>query len=289
MIDQTNVSGQNIAIVIQIYTKPQTASQTASITQRNTDGSNLAAIVQIVKQSSQSAITQTDVQDASFIQIGNNPLTTDTGRNLSILLQSSMQFGQSGSALDVQEQDSTERGHVDQSRGGVSKALAGESQSQTLKGPGQQTQHLDPHCCASQQSNPNNDFEIRQLANQFAENTAARSQDSSTIGDCSSSGHCGIDQTASINGQSQHQHTDCTAASCSNAIACSTTTGCVPCPPPGFVEAGQCFTDTAPVAFNNRGTTIGRGAAILAVRWTAASRSSSASSARSATTTALLT
>jgi hypothetical protein len=224
-IGQTSATGHNIAIVVQFYSKTQSANQTAWITQTNTDGSNLAAIVQIAKESTQSAGIQTDNQEARISQNG-NPALTDAGRNLTILHQSSTQFGQAG-PFDAQEQDSTEHGNVSQTRGGVSRAHADQSQSQTLKGMGPQRQHLDPRCCANQQSNPNDDFAITQNASQFADNPAAV-QDSSTVGDCSSSGNCSVDQTASING-STPVHQQCSGSSCSIGIACSTASGCAPC------------------------------------------------------------
>jgi hypothetical protein len=224
VIDQTNTSGHNIAIVVQFYGKNQTANQTASITQRNQYGSNLSATVQIAKQSIQSFGTQTVIQKASISQ-GGTLLANDTGRNLTILHQSSDQFGQSGT-VGLQKQVSTEDGHVSQQSTGVSRAHANQSQSQTLKGLGQQIQNIDPRCCATQQDNPNNDFSITQDANQSADNPY--SQESSTVGVCDSSGHCGVDQTASINGSTPvRQH--CSASSCSIGIACSTGTGCTPC------------------------------------------------------------
>jgi hypothetical protein len=280
VIDQTNVSGHNIAIVIQFFSKTQTANQTARITQNNQDGSNLAAIVQIVKESTQSGITQMDDQEATISQNGNSAVT-DAGRNLTILHQSSTQFGQAG-PLDTQEQDSTEHGNVSQSRGGVSRAHADQSQSQTLKGMGIQTQRLDPRCCMFQQSNPNNNGDIAQTASQFEDNP--RAQDSTTLGDCNSSGQCAVDQTASINGNPPvRQH--CGPTSCSIGIACSTFSGCQPCP---IIEGTAVCGGDAPLALNNQGTGSRGGADGLALRWGAPARSSGAQTSR-LTTPALLT
>jgi hypothetical protein len=279
VIDQTNITGHNIAIVVQIYNKNQDASQRADIIQRNVDGSNLAAIVQIVKQSTQSAGAQNDNQQASIAQNG-NALPTDGGRNHAILHQSSNQFGQSGT-MDPQSQNSIENGQVSQTRGGVSRAHADQSQSQTLKGLGPQTQSIDPRCCAFQRSNPNNDFAIAQSAIQFADRPV--SQHSSTIGDCDSSGHCGIDQTASVNNNpALRQHTDCTGTSCSSGIVCSTS-GCQSCT---VSEGGCSIGGLARVALNlgpsNRPTHH------LLTGWSSAARSGGTSTSRSATP-ALLT
>jgi hypothetical protein len=254
---QSSITGHNIAIVVQFYSKNQTANQTALITQDNQDGSNLAATVQIAKQSIQSFGTQTVFQDASISQNGRNPSVTDAGRNLTILHQSSTQFGQAG-PTDTQEQDSTEHGRVSQTRGGVSKAHADQSQSQTLKGMGKQTQHLDPRCCMVEGTNPNNHGDIAQLASQFADHPFL--QDSSTIGDCASSGDCAVDQTASINGSTPvHQH--CGPTSCSIGIVCSTASGCSPCSPTP-TEGGPppCFpvTLTIAAAYGNNAPAIGR-------------------------------
>jgi hypothetical protein len=273
MVDETctivqhSMTGHNVAIVVQFYSKTQTAKQTASITQDNRDGSNLAATVQIAKESIQSFGTQTVVQDSSISQNG-NPSVTDAGRDLTILRQSSTQFGQSAT-VGLQEQDSAEHGNVTQSRGGVSRAHADQSQSQTLKGPGGQTQHIDPRCCGFQRFNPNDDIGIAQQADQFADNPV--SQHSSTIGDCDSSGHCGIDQKASVNGgPTLHLQQDCTGTPCSSGIAC-TTAGCQPCTvvfnevgPPTCIVAGG-----APIAaaFSNKAPAIDRAVANLADRW----------------------
>jgi len=112
-----------------------------------------------------------------------------------------------------------------------------------------------------------------QKADQFADNPF--SQDSSTIGDCSSSGHCGIDQTASINGSRPfRQQMDCTNGSCSSVIVCDTEGGC---------GAGG----FAPVALNTPGTYNRREHEVLPT-WSGAARSSSTYTSRFATP-ALLT
>jgi hypothetical protein len=64
-------------------------------------------------------------------------------------------------------------------------------------------------------------FTIKQNANQQAESAGAV-QESSTVGECDSAGHCTIDQTATQNGASATTHTDCTPGSfCGNQITCS--------------------------------------------------------------------
>jgi hypothetical protein len=283
VIDQTSVSGHNIAIVVQFFSKNQTANQSASITQRNGDGSDLAAIVQIAKQSIQSAGTQKDDQEATISQSG-NLLPADAGRNLTILHQSSTQFGQSGT-MDQQIQTSIEHGSVFQNRGGVSRAHADQSQSQTLKGLGAQFQTIDPRCCAFQRNNPMDDVSIAQQDSMFADHPA--SQHSSTIGKCDSSGHCGIDQNASVNGTSLHEQVDCTGKPCSSGIACSTA-GCQPCVVVIIEGTPSCMSSTAPVAFNNPGTDTGRWDADLAAWWSTGPRPSTSPSARFTITAALL-
>jgi hypothetical protein len=248
MIDQTNVSGHNIAIVVQFFNKNQTANQKAMIIQKNGDGSNLAAVVQIAKQSIQSFGTQTVVQDSTISQNG-NPSPSDAGRNLTILHQSSTQFGQSGTMTLLQKQDSSEHGDISQARGGVSRAHANQSQSQTLKGLGEQRQHIDPRCCMAQGDNPNNSGDISQSASQFADQPTA--QDSSTLGDCSSSGTCAVDETASINGGPTVRN-HCGPTSCSIGIVCTTGTGCTPCTGEGcsigFLPIAAAYTSSKPTA-----------------------------------------
>lgn len=225
-IEQHNMTGHNIAIVVEIYTQNQNTTQTASISQTNDSGPNLAAIVQIANQSIQSAFTQVAHQNATISQTGNTPMT-DTGRNLGILHQSSNQFGQSA-APDPQEQDSFEYGTIDQTSTGVSRIIADQSQSQKLKGTGSQTQTIDPRCCSAQGSNLSDDFTIKQSTDQSGNQNAH--QVANSYGMCTSSGQCTITQSASDNTDSFGPST----TTCTPGVPCNSTVSC------GNVEGSFC-------------------------------------------------
>jgi hypothetical protein len=278
-ITQTTGSGTNIALIIQRVRQTgagtENGSQDGSIGQTSGTGSNLAATVQVFSQqfgNRPEDPTQNDTQSASTSQ------TSTSGHNFKFLAQSSQQDAQS--ALGG-TQSSDEHGDINQSSTGVSKALAFQNQHQGLTGGGPQSQSIDPRCCSFQGTNPGNVFQITQKADQHADGTAP-TQDSSTIGQCDSSGNCTIDQTATTNAGSQHNHLVCTGTFCTTGIVC-TAAACTPCTP----SEGGCFTiGLAPVA---RPSSYG----MVAVRGSvlAPSRSTLGSStvARSAPSAALLT
>jgi hypothetical protein len=279
-ITQASTSGVNIAIIIQRVRQGggvlESGDQNGNISQTSVTGSNLAATVQVFTQrfgNQSDDPTQTDQQHSSTFQ------TSTSGHNFKFLAQSSQQDAQS--ALGG-TQSSSERGDITQSSTGLSKALAFQNQHQGLTGGGPQSQTIDPRCCSFQGTNPGNVFLITQSADQHADNPAA-GQDSSTIGECESTGQCTIDETATTNAGSQHTHTVCTPGSfCATGIVC-TAAACTPCTP--SEEGCTPVTIGAPVAGLSR-------SALVAVRGSlesgrAASRY--AGVARSAPSAALLT
>jgi hypothetical protein len=232
-ITQTSGSGfNNRAVVIQRYhenqgpnqtTCPQSgmqcATQTVTITQTATDaGSNFASVGQTADQklepNTNGDQNQQDDQEVTITQ------TSDSGQNQTDLDQSSKQNAISNTTAN-QTQISAEHGDITQLSSGLSTASANQDQDQRLAGNGSQTQQIDPRCCTNQMSNPDDVFTIKQNANQQAESVGAF-QESSTVGECDSAGHCTIDQTATQNGASATTHTDCIPDSfCGNRITCS--------------------------------------------------------------------
>jgi hypothetical protein len=279
-ITQTSTFGNNIAIIIQRVRQGggtvESGEQNGSINQNSGAGSNLAATLQMFTQrfgNQNDDPTQTDQQNSSTFQ------TSTSGHNFKLLAQSSQQDAQS--ALGG-TQSSGEDGTINQHSTGVSKALAFQNQHQGLTGGGVQSQTIDPRCCSQQDVNTGDVFQITQKADQRADGTAP-TQDSSTIGECDSTGNCTIDQTASTNAGSQHNHLVCTpGVFCSIGIVC-TTAQCSPCTPQE--EGCSVIVLTAPVAsLSGYGTIAVRGSVAL-------SRSASryVGVARSAPSAALLT
>lgn len=228
IVQESGAGFNNRAVVVQRYHEnqganpitcapAQCATQTATIMQTALgDGSNFASVGQKADQKFEPNTSgdqnQQDSQDATITQ------TSDSGQNQADLDQSSKQNAKSNAAA-TQNQTSSEHGDITQNSSGLSKASANQDQDQRLAGNGQQTQSIDPRCCTTQMSNPNNVFTIKQNANQQAESLGA-SQDSSTLGNCDSSGHCTIDQTATQNGAHLTTHTSCTGTPCSSDITC---------------------------------------------------------------------
>jgi hypothetical protein len=233
VIIQTSGSGfNNRAVVVQRdhenqgpnqTTCPQSgmqcAAQTVTITQTATDtGSNFASVVQRTDQKLEPNTNGDQNQQAD--QEVTITQTSDSGQNQTDLDQSSKQNAISNTTAN-QTQISAEHGDITQFSSGLSTASANQDQDQRLAGNGSQTQQIDPRCCTTQVSNPDDVFTIKQNANQQADSAGAF-QESSTVGECDSAGHCTIDQTASQNGASAITHTDCTPGSfCGNQITCS--------------------------------------------------------------------
>jgi len=235
VIIQTSGSGfNNRAVVVQRYHEnqgpnqtpcpttqsgTQCATQTVTITQTATDaGSNFASVTQKTDQklepNTDGDQNQQDDQEVTITQ------TSDSGQNQTDLDQSSKQNAISNTTAN-QTQTSAEHGDITQFSTGLSTASANQDQDQRLAGNGSQTQQIDPRCCTTQVSNPDDVFTIKQNANQQADSAGAF-QESSTVGECDSAGHCTIDQTATQNGASATTHTDCTPGSfCGNQITCS--------------------------------------------------------------------
>jgi hypothetical protein len=260
VISQTTLSGNNIAIVIQIVNRKgsdatQTATQDGTITQHNGSGNNFAAVLQFARQSTGMPGTQTDTQTAAIDQ--NDPSLTATGRNLAILGESSNQFGQSANAALSQTQTSTQdvsfgAHHINQYSKGVSKAFPTQSQLQVLFGDGSQQQTIDPRCCSEQLDSGANVFPIKESAIQSAKrnngtiNTGAF-QNSNSFGTCKSSGNCTITQFSSNNGASFGP----TTTTCTPGVQCFSTVNC-------FSGEGTPFCGTGGAALILRPTALGK-------------------------------
>jgi hypothetical protein len=294
-ITQTNATGNNIAIVIQIVSRNSTdsfqnATQDASIQQDTVSGSNFAAVVQVVKQSTgaSGAQSQIDNQGARIEQNGATvgTATPPTGHNLAILFESSKQSGSSqigASQTQFSNEDvNTSPHHINQYSSGVSTAFASQNQVQQLFGTGLQSQTIDPRCCSIQQSNLNDKFNIQQFASQVNNHQLTSSQDATSVAQCTTSGNCTTSSTTSQNGATTTvtcgPTSSCTAVVvCSNGTcpeACFNSEGCSVPPPPCFTSC-----ETAPVA------TASFGNKELAI----APRSQTKPLARSAPSAALLT
>ena len=254
-ITQTNASGNNIAIVIQIVSRnsndsTQNASQDAAIQQDNVSGGNFAAVLQFIKQSTGATgfQSQTDNQGARIVQNGVTAATA-SGHNLAILAESSKQSANSQSAdgqMQFSNQDvNTSPHHIDQFSTGVSTAFAAQSQVQQLFGAGLQSQTVDPRCCSIQQSNSADTFKIVQSVSQVNNHQSTSTQKATSVAQCDTSGSCTTSSTTSQNGATTTNNCGpsmtCTAilvcanGTCPNPVSCTTgntETGCPPLPPP---------------------------------------------------------
>jgi hypothetical protein len=255
----------------------QCATQTVTIVQMATSGgSNFASVRQKTDQklepNTNGDQNQHDDQEVTITQ------TSDSGQNETDLDQSSKQNARSKTSAN-QTQISAEHGDITQFSSGLSKASANQDQDQRLAGNGSQTQQIDPRCCTTQLSNPDDVFTITQHANQQAESDGAF-QESSTVGECDSAGHCTIDQTAVQNGASATTHIDCTPGSfCGNQITCSGG---------GELGANRCVSKPigdAPVAARSTTPAV----ALRDGAYQASARRSTFPAARSAPLTAILT
>jgi hypothetical protein len=295
VITQTSGPGfNNRAVVVQRYHENQgpnqtpcpttqsgmqCATQTVTITQMATSGgSNFASVGQRTDQKLEPNTSgdqnQQDDQEVTIFQ------TSDSGQNQTDLDQSSKQNAKSNTTAN-QTQISREHGDITQFSSGLSTASANQDQDQRLAGNGSQTQQIDPKCCTTQISNPDDVFTIKQNANQQAESAGAL-QESSTVGECFSDGQCTIDQTATTNAGSQHNHLVCTpGTSCATGIVC-TAAACTPCTP----SEGGCFTGGAPVITSLSSSMVAVRGSVIA---SSGSASRYASVARSAPSGALLT
>jgi hypothetical protein len=251
-ITQTNATGNNIAIVVQIVNRSnndsnQNANQDATIQQDNLSGGNFAAILQFVKQSTgvSGFQSQTDNQGARIEQNGATRATA-TGRNFAILAESSKQSGSSpdgAGQMQFSNQDvNTSPHHINQYSTGVSTAFAAQSQLQQLFGAGLQSQTVDPRCCSIQLSNPADKFNIIQFISQLNNGLATSIQKATSVAQCGTSGSCTTSSTTSQNGATTSNNCGpsmtCTAilvcanGTCPNPVSCTSSEGCPPLPPP---------------------------------------------------------
>jgi hypothetical protein len=226
-ITQVSAGGDNRAKVrLRAHQKKsptENATETATVSQKTTGaGSNFLDIDENVKQQIEPHVgrvqNQTARQFAGF-RFG-APLyqKTDTGQNLINLDQDQKQHAESN-VVAIQHQTSRTEGHITQISAGISRAFAHQRESQRLQAKPGSTQRQDPddYCCAVQQSNPADTFDITEEARQLANLTTAFQTDR-LIGSCTSSGRCQVNLSLTTNSGTQTQSCFSQGSSCSRAI-----------------------------------------------------------------------
>jgi hypothetical protein len=233
-IDQTNVSGDNRAIVVQHYNQSKSpsenATQTVDILQTNGVGRNDARVLQMVRQKTSTADTS-NTQTQIARQFDSIDQTAVTGGQKVSLDQKSSQAADSDSAAtqnQFSDQDVSDFGHhVNQNSAGLSEIAVKQDQSQKATGTGSQDQEVDPRCCSVQQSNADDTFSITETVSQMGNPSAF--QDAISAGVCATSGNCMVSQSSQNNNASTTN--TCSSSSCTAVISCSSSSeggSCVP-------------------------------------------------------------
>ena len=252
-ITQTNVSGDNIAIVWQVIQQQdnpgtQSATHRAQVTQTNSTGANATGILQQVKQSTQVAANQTQFSDQGFNALP--PFTpgaaisqqNGTGTNLIGLSQSAQQQEQTGSATASQKQQAGEKAQIDQlhtpANAGPSTSFIQQQIRQSEQGPNpaNQSQVADPHCCNFFQGNNvqvQGQQNVQQQANPHP-NLQSGTNEVHCVVTPPTSGTCNWTENLDQNGS--QLTTSCSASSCTIGQQCANGT-CAPCTPS---EGGIC-------------------------------------------------
>jgi hypothetical protein len=195
----------------------ENATETATVSQKTTGaGSNFLDIDESVKQQIEPHVGTTQNQTAREFATANQK--SDTGQNLINLDQDQKQHAESN-VVAIQHQTSRSRGHITQHSAGISRAFAHQRESQRLQAkPGStQTQDPDDYCCAIQQSNPADTFDISEDARQLANLTTAVQTDS-LVGSCSSSGRCQVNLSLTTNNGTQTQSCSSQGTGCTRSI-----------------------------------------------------------------------
>jgi hypothetical protein len=220
-ITQVSAGGDNRAKVrLRAHQKKsptENATETATVSQKTTGaGSNFLDIDESVKQQIEPHMGSTQNQTAGEFATANQK--SDTGQNLTNLDQDQKQHAESNRVAD-QRQSSRSRGHITQHSLGLSRAFAHQRENQRLQAKPGSTQIQDPddYCCAVQQSNPADTFDITEEARQLANLTTAFQTDR-LIGSCSSSGRCQVNLSLTTNSGTQRQTCSSQGGSCTRSI-----------------------------------------------------------------------
>jgi hypothetical protein len=225
-ITQVSAGGDNRAKVrLRAHQKKspnEIANQQAFVTQTTTGaGSNFLDIDENVKQQIEPHVGTTQNQTAREFATANQK--TGTGQNLINLDQDQKQHAESN-LVAFQHQISRTEGHIIQIQNspspGISRAFAHQRESQRLQAKPGSTQIQDPddYCCAVQQSNPADVFNISEDAKQFANLKTARQTDV-LRGSCSSSGHCQVSLSVTANQQTPPTRTQSCSSQGSSCAA----------------------------------------------------------------------
>lgn len=208
-ITQANTTGKNVVFVRQFILqvtegKQQDALQQANVEQVNMSGSNSADGEQLLTQSADSK--QLSSQSQNSRQTFTLDQNAATGTNSQSLQQSLTQDAEMRDELSEgswkpssQAQNALLEGSIFQASSGVSVGDNRQLGIQRLSAPPNTTQNQDPRarCCADQEGNPSNIFQIDQEFEQLASNPT--SQFAEDDGRCFTSGTCTITQRAQQN------------------------------------------------------------------------------------------
>lgn len=201
-ITQVSAGGDNRAKVRlgahQKKSPTENVNEQATVKQTTTgSGSNFLDIDETVKQQIEPHVGPTQNQTAR--EFATATQKSDTGQNLINLDQFQKQHAESN-AVAFQHQVSLSRGHITQTSLGISRAFARQDEDQRLQARPGSTQIQDPDdaCCAVQQSNAADSFNITENAKQFANLTTAQQSDQ-LRGVCNSSGRCQVNLSVTTN------------------------------------------------------------------------------------------
>ncbi len=240
-ITQTNGSGKNNAVVIQLINESsgqhQTGGQAAYVTQQNGTGSNNSAVAQTIWQTTSTNNSMVPVdQDQQARQV--NQITQNAsagGTQFSVMSQAVVQKAMAGRERDwdfapfaaaaftgLQNQYGDGRGTVNQESTGKSQSYNFQNMLQTEKAPKYSAVTQDQvgpyRCCSSQQSNSNDVFVIEQAKGQFTTSTAGNQfLDENGFLDTAGKGH--ISQFANQNGTTQSNSCNVNGGACAAETA----------------------------------------------------------------------
>ena len=238
MIDQTNTTGNNHAVVVQEIRQKngavQTGRQRVTITQTNVSGLNDAGTDQSLSQSTDAAGDQTQTSDQGFRPGTGDPgvtilQTNIDGGNMIHLNQAGKQKEKTGDNNALQSQTVGQSSHLDQHTGGATHASIHQDVDQDQDGPNKdhQSQIADPHCCNffdGSQVNVDLQQDVSQKAMmgaaQFADNTAHCVVTPATAGNCK------VRETINQNGAKIT--TSCDSPMCAIGQSCMNG-ACAPC------------------------------------------------------------
>ena len=239
MIEQTNTTGNNHAVVVQEIRQKngavQTGQQRVTITQTNASGLNDAGTDQTLSQSTDAAGNQTQTSDQGFRPGTGEPgvtilQTNADGANMIHLNQAGKQKEKTGDSTALQSQTVGQSSHLDQHTAGATHATIHQDVDQNQDGPNKdnQSQIADPHCCNffdGSQVNVDLHQDVSQKAMmgaaQFADNTAHCVVTPATAGNCK------VRETINQNGAKITN--TCSSPMCATGQECISG-ACVPCP-----------------------------------------------------------